>query len=75
MRSMDARAALAQIRCPTLVTVGTYDPITPVACAEEIHAALPAGISRLEIFDGAGHGVHRDRPDEAERVMRAFLAS
>ena len=75
MRSMDARAALAQIRCPTLVTVGTYDPITPVACAEEIHAALPAGISRLEIFDGAGHGVHRDQPGEAERVMRAFLAS
>jgi len=75
MRGMDARVELGKIRCPTLVTVGTYDPITPVACAEEIQASLPRGISRLEVFEGAGHGVHRDRPEEAERVMRAFLAS
>ncbi|HEY2444288.1 MAG TPA: alpha/beta hydrolase [Rhizomicrobium sp.] len=75
MRSMDARAALASMRCPVLVMAGTYDPITPVACAEEIHASLPAHLSQLEIFDGAGHGVHRDQPAEAERVLRAFLAS
>lgn len=75
MRGMDARASLANIRCPTLVTVGSYDPITPVSCAEEIHAALPDGFSHLEIFEGAGHGVHRDQPEEAERVLRAFLAS
>ncbi|HWE06305.1 MAG TPA: alpha/beta hydrolase [Rhizomicrobium sp.] len=75
IRGMDSRAALADIRCPVLVMAGTYDPITPVACAEEIHAAVAAGISQLEIFDGAGHGVHRDRPVEAERVLRAFLAS
>jgi pimeloyl-ACP methyl ester carboxylesterase len=32
-------------------------------------------VSRLEVFKGAGHGVHRDQPDEAERVMRAFLSA
>ena len=73
MRAMDARGALARIRCPVLVLAGTYDPITPVACAEEIHAALASGLSQLEIFDGAGHGVHRDQPVEAERVLRTFL--
>ena len=36
--------------------------------------ALPPGLGRLEIFDGAGHGVHRDKPDDAERLMREFLA-
>lgn len=75
MRGMDVRAQLANIRCPTLVLAGTYDPITPVACAEEIAAMLPDGFAQLEIFDGAGHGVHRDRPEEAEQVLRAFLAS
>jgi proline iminopeptidase len=72
---MDARAGLANIICPTLVLAGTYDPITPVACAEVIAAVLPDGVGHLEVFDGAGHGVHRDQPEEAERVLRAFLAA
>jgi proline iminopeptidase len=75
IHSMDARPGLAGIHCPTLVLAGTYDPVTPVACAEEIAAALPQGVARLEIFQGAGHGVHRDQPVEAEGVMRAFLAA
>jgi pimeloyl-ACP methyl ester carboxylesterase len=72
---MDARAALSGIHCPTLILAGSYDPITPVACAEEIAASLPRGVGDLEVFEGAGHGVHRDQPDGAERVIRAFLAA
>ncbi|HEY6578004.1 MAG TPA: alpha/beta hydrolase [Rhizomicrobium sp.] len=75
IRTMDARAALADVSCPVLVMAGSYDPITPVSCAEEIHAALPDGVSRLEIFEGAGHGVHRDQPEEAGRVLRECLGS
>src|SRR6185312_9913803 len=75
MRNMDARAGLAKIKCPTLITVGDYDPITPVICSREIHEAMPRTVSRLEVFKGAGHCVHRDQPDEAERVMRAFLSA
>jgi proline iminopeptidase len=60
---------------PTLITAGTYDPITPVGCSEEIHAAIPKGLSELKVFEGAGHGVHRDRPEEAERLFRRFLAA
>ncbi len=74
MRTMDARPGLAKIACPTLITAGTYDPVTPVVCSQEIMDALPPGLGRLEIFDGAGHGVHRDKPEEAERLLREFLA-
>jgi proline iminopeptidase len=75
IRSMDLRPQLGDIRCPALILAGTYDPITPPACAAEIAAALPQDAAHLEIFEGAGHGVHRDQPDDAERVLRAFLAA
>ena len=71
---MDFRPGLARIACPTLVLAGAQDPITPLACAEEIAAALPAHLVELRVFDDAGHGVHRDRPERAEAVTRAFLA-
>jgi proline iminopeptidase len=75
MRTMDARAGLAHVKCPTLITAGGYDPITPVVCAEEIFEALPKGIAQLEVIESAGHGVHRDAPEEAERIYRGFLAT
>ena len=75
MRSMDLRAGLARVRCPTLVLAGAHDPITPASCSEEIAAHLPAGLGQLEVFEDAGHGVHRDDPDRAESVLRAFLSS
>ncbi len=75
MMTMDAAPGLAKIVCPTLVLAGTYDPITPPVCAQEIVAALPKGVGRYELFDGAGHGVHRDMPEKAEAVMREFLAA
>ena len=75
MREMDLRGLLKDFRAPTLVMTGTYDPITPVVCAEEIFASLPAGLRELEIFEGAGHGVHRDQPEAAETVLRRFLSA
>jgi pimeloyl-ACP methyl ester carboxylesterase len=74
MRTMDATASLSRISCPTLITVGDYDPITPVVCSHEIFAALPKGLGQLEIVPGAGHGVHRDEPQKAEAIYRTFLA-
>jgi proline iminopeptidase len=73
MRTMDLRPGLSAIRCPTLILAGAHDPITPVACSEEIAAALPEGIAELCLFEDAGHGVHRDEPDRAEAVLRRFL--
>ncbi len=73
-RPMNLLPGLAAVRCPTLVLAGGLDPITPVACAEAIHAALPAGVSELVVFPEAGHGIHRAEPDRAEAVLRRFLA-
>jgi len=75
MRTMDLSAGLAKVRVPTLILAGVHDPITPVACSEEIAAALPDGIGELHAFEDAGHGVHRDEPDRAEAVIRRFLAA
>src|SRR5580698_9874393 len=44
-RTMNLLTGLAAVRCPTLVLAGAHDPITPVACAQAIHAALPAGVA------------------------------
>jgi proline iminopeptidase len=74
MRTMDAREALAAISCPTLVLAGGYDPITPPECSEEIARALKPGLGRYRLLPEAGHGVHRDQPEAAEEVLRAFLA-
>jgi proline iminopeptidase len=74
MRTMDLRPGLRALACPTLITAGGYDPITPVVCAEEILAACPAGVARLEVVPGAGHGIHRDAPEAAEALYRRFLA-
>lgn len=72
-RTMDLRAALAAVTCPTLVLAGGLDPITPLACSEAIVASLPAGLADLSVFPQAGHGPHRDDPLGAERVLRRFL--
>ncbi len=75
MRTMDLRAGLSLVQCPTLVLAGAYDPITPVSCSEEILDNLPDGLGRLLVFGESGHGVHRDQPDMAEAVIRKFLQS
>ena len=75
IKTMNALPQLAAIACPTLVMAGSEDPITPLLCAQEIFNALGAGVGRLEVFEGAGHGVHRDQPDKAEHVLRSFLAA
>ncbi len=69
--TVDLFAELGNIRCPTLVLGGELDPITPVADAEDIAAAIPH--SQLVIFEGAGHGVFRDKPEEAMALIREFV--
>jgi proline-specific peptidase len=73
--NFDLLPALARIKCPTLITVGELDPITPLANAEDIAKAIPAGLVRFERFPDAGHGVHRDAPERFFRVLREFIAS
>ena len=74
MAQMDMRAEIAKITCPTLVIGGTMDPVTPPLCSQAIADAIGDN-ARLQMFEGCGHGPHRDDPEGAEKVMRNFLVT
>jgi proline iminopeptidase len=70
-RTFDWFGDLDRIRCPTLILAGELDPMTTVLDHEEMAAAIRG--SQLEVFRDAGHGVFRDRPDEALTMIRDFV--
>ncbi|KGH46670.1 MULTISPECIES: alpha/beta fold hydrolase [Modestobacter] len=73
----DAGARLADVRCPVLVVQGTLDPdwASPQAEGEAIAAALPPGLGRLAMVDGAGHYPHVQFPDQVSALVLSFLDS
>jgi len=73
MAELDIVGQLDRITCPTLVCVGSLDPVTPVAAAREIVDTLPTGLGRLEVIDGAGHFPWLDRPDAYWSVVSGFV--
>jgi pimeloyl-ACP methyl ester carboxylesterase len=68
----DSTSTLPQIRCPTLVLVGSDDAITPPSMAREMAAAIP-GAELVEI-PGAGHLAPLERPAEVNAALEHFLA-
>jgi proline iminopeptidase len=72
-RSYDLRGDLAAVAVPVLVLAGEDDPVTPVAGARALAAALGPERCRLEVFADCGHGVWRDQPDAAFAAMRGFI--
>jgi proline iminopeptidase len=72
MPSYDLKPALPSIGCPTLITVGRADWITPVACSETIAELIPN--SRLVIFEKSGHSPQLEEAEAWTRVVREFLA-
>jgi pimeloyl-ACP methyl ester carboxylesterase len=75
LRRLDVVDQLHRIECPTLVCVGDRDPVTPVAAAREIVAALPDGIGRLEVITGAGHFPWKDDPATYWPLITSFLGA
>jgi len=73
IRRLDILGQLGRVETPTLVSVGELDPVTPVAAAEEIICALPAGIARLEIIAEAGHFSWLDAPDRFWPIITEFV--
>lgn len=73
VRRTDILDQLGTISSPTLVCVGERDPVTPVGAAEEIVAALPAGLGRLEVIEGAGHFTWLDAPEAFWPVITDFV--
>ncbi|MFE9703095.1 alpha/beta fold hydrolase [Streptomyces sp. NPDC005930] len=73
----DAGAQLGNVRCPVLVVMGTLDPdwADPHAEGAAVVDALPSGLGRLEMIEGAGHYPHDQFPDEVAALVLAFLRS
>ena len=75
MCRFDAVHQLRRVESPTLVCVGELDPIAPVAAAQEIADALPAGLARLEVLDGAGHFPWLDDPTRYFGTLAGFVVA
>jgi pimeloyl-ACP methyl ester carboxylesterase len=67
---------LARVRCPTLVAWGDCDPFLPLEQARRTAAAVPG--ARLAVYEGCGHFVPEERPDElaadVERLIGGDLS-
>jgi proline iminopeptidase len=73
MRRFDVRDRLGGVACPTLVCVGELDLITPVVAARELADALPEGVARLEVLEGAGHFPWLDVPERYWPLLTGFV--
>ncbi len=72
MPRYDIKGQLPEISCPTLVTVGRDDWITPVSCSETICELIPN--SRVVVFEGSGHSPQIEEAELFQKVVREFLA-
>jgi len=75
-KQVDAGEQLANVRCPTLVIMGSKDPDWPDPEAEgaAIVGLLPAGLGRYQMIKGAGHYPHAQYPQQVADVILPFLA-
>lgn len=64
--------ALRGLACPTLLLVGSEDPIVPAAVMREV-AELVVG-SELAVIDDAGHSAYFEKPQEFNRAVLDFIA-
>lgn len=71
MPNYDIKAQLHKITCPTLVTVGRDDWITPVASSEVIASLIPD--ARLVVFEKSGHSPQTEEAELWRKVVRDFL--
>lgn len=64
----DTSARLAEITVPTLILHGTQDQMIPYRNAAMLERLIPN--ARLHTFDGVGHLIWWERPDETVRLIR-----
>ena len=72
MPQYDLKPQLPAISCPTLITVGRTDWVTPPSAAETIASLIPD--STLVVFEHSGHSPQFEEADLFQRTMRDFLA-
>jgi pimeloyl-ACP methyl ester carboxylesterase len=68
----DSTDLLNEIKCPTLVIVGSQDKLTPPSEAEKMSKEISnAG---FEVIRNAGHLPNIEQPDDFNRVITKFLS-
>ena len=75
MRPFDPWSRAEAVTCPTLILSGADDPVTPMAEAERLRAALKNAPVDLEIYEQCGHGVVRELGPLALDDIRRFLST
>lgn len=68
----DAKALMANVRCPSLVIHGTDDAIAGLGRAEENAEALGA---EMAVLEGAGHAPHVREPVKVNLLIDRFVGS
>ena len=64
---------LRSIKAPTLLVWGMNDPLSPVAKADQLNAAIKR--SRKVLIDKAGHFPFLEHPDKFNQIVLEFLKS
>ena len=70
--AFDARASLAQVRCPTMVVAGLEDGTVAIDAKDTLAHAI-AG-ARLILVPASGHVTNIDQPAAFNAVLTEFLA-
>lgn len=70
-RRHDARPLLPTVACPTLIVVGTRDPVVPRVLVDELANGLPH--ARVRWLPGAAHAVLFDDAGEFNDAVLGFL--
>jgi proline iminopeptidase len=68
----DVTEKLSRISCPTLITVGRHDWITPVEASEELARHIPG--AELIVFEKSGHSPQIEEREAWLSAVRQFLA-
>ena len=71
LKDWDRIDRLAEIKTPTLITVGRYDELTPT-CAETLHQEIPN--SRVIMFEESAHVAHLEETEKYLQMVADFLA-
>jgi pimeloyl-ACP methyl ester carboxylesterase len=69
----DRSDEIARIRCPALILHGSADPLVPVGAAHHLKKLLPQ--ARLEIIEGLGHYLPRDKLPRLAELIRTHADS
>jgi proline iminopeptidase len=70
--NVDYAGRLSEVRAETWISAGSYDPQTPLPCAEELASGISQ--SRLVVFEESGHNPFIEERERFTNSLSEFLA-